>query len=260
MAACKCKPPSPLKIRESQLVRVEFGRTQQTMIYPIDEYCTGCRGVLSPEQHKWARVAETDHKAEIAVYQGIHAANKFFGTANDAATSKFISWADLASYIRIPSVRRSELITNFTAIKEEELRGRLRRDLGLSPLTKDAIIKTPIGDVKVAHSTVDHLFTYQKSKEGNSIDADHVQMWPLVLATLHAPIEIWEAPAAQEKADRYRFLAMYQVGEQLQTHLVIVTKETMTAITAYRLDPQDDPMRRADRKRALISCYLKWKK
>lgn len=195
----------------------------------------------------------------MGMYRGISAARRYFGTANDAQNSRFIPWADLASYLHIPTVRRSETFTSFTAIPEHELRGSLRRYLFLSPTTTEAIVPTPIGDVKLTHATVEHLFSIDPETRKNRIDADHVQMWPLVIATLRKPTEIWEANATATRPARYRFLGMYHIGERLLTHLVIVAKGDNTVLTAYRLDPENDPMKRVEKKRELISRFLIWR-
>jgi hypothetical protein len=194
----------------------------------------------------------------MQMYRGIVAANRYFGTANNAQNSNFIPWTDLASYLHIPVVRRSELFMNFTAITEQELRGALRRYLRLGPALTEAMVPTPIGSVKVSHATVEHLFAVDPGIRRNRIDADHVQMWPLVIATLRHPIEIWEASAIGARPQRYRFLAMYYIGERLLTHLVIVSKADMATLTAYRLDPAREPLKRIEKKRDLVSCYLRW--
>jgi hypothetical protein len=134
---------------------------------------------------------------------------------------------------------------------DEEIRGRLRKYVGLTASTPTRLVETPYrtGAISVDHATIEHILGKR--------DADHLGTWPLALATLAEPLEIWQAPPEADKPRKLQFIALYHVGNQLINHMVIVDDEQNRVITGYKLDLAADP-NRAEKRRTEIPHYLVW--
>jgi hypothetical protein len=175
------------------------------------------------------------------------------GIGKPLTGKQIVPWSDIVLYAASPSVRRDQLYLNYPDLKTAnltEVRTRLRRYLRLPSATSALTIPTRVGDVVVDERLVAHPL--DPAFITRRYDADHLRFWPLTLPTLREPIEIIEFPAEPRTNDspakprRYYFLAVYDLGDARETHLVVVHFASRQCITSLRLE---NPSARLDKKR-----------
>lgn len=91
-----------------------------------------------------------------------------------------------------------------------------------------------LGSVRLDEYAVMHL----EENRCERWEPRHVSYIPLVESTLKHPFEIWYGSgsnAADVGRPNYRFLALYQIGAEYMTHIVIYSPRRKKVVTSHRL-------------------------
>jgi hypothetical protein len=212
----------------------------------VKEYCGGC-GVVLDSPLGVGGVLHVDDREKEARYRRTETMMRsaITGRTNAAAC---VPWADVNLYLDRPRIRDHQLYTqwNGTKINPVEVAVHLRKYLGMQSANDAFRIDTPIGKVVADERLVQHPLNPQYRDRYN---ADHLRFFPLVPTSLVLSDEINEMPARAEALNRparpetYHFIKVYELGDRLITHLVVVHRRDMYVITAYRYDDEQDPGR-----------------
>jgi len=206
---------------------------------PVSSYCRVCATVLESPLGLAGKI-ESDDLTKERLYQQTHAKlNTAIAQRSNAYSC--VRWPDLTLYLDRPRVRSHQLYTrwNGTNISPHELTVHLRGYLGITAGTTQRVVQAPaIGDVIVDERFIQHNI-YKH-------DADHLNYFPLVISTLAMPDEINDMPAQPASPGRdarqngYNFLKIYEHGDRMFTHLVVVSQNDKRAVTAYRYDDESE--------------------
>jgi hypothetical protein len=217
----QCKP-NPRTFDPPALVRIrEHGGAKLTM--DVESACVDCGTIFAPSFLRERRYnADVDDLLEVL--KGKQAARTVRRDVLDRTGSykelKLPSWLADASDARalLPRAREVALQTQSEATR----RGSIRHALGLSRDAVEIAVPTVLGNIFVRDNVVAHLVT--------KTDSGHNQLAHLTLQSLSCPREIWH------DAEKVRFLALYRLGDQLATHMVVVHEAERWVYTAYEID------------------------
>jgi hypothetical protein len=200
-------------------------------VLAIEEVCTGCGVIFSPAEYsaeKWRAYVDDLERLSRARRPALPNAT-ILGKAGDCRQFNLPSWYDVPVAERLHrDTRDRRIISQPYVNRRNALAIALCLDTDVTTRTViPRVVPTLVGDITLDIRIVGHL--------ANSPDWGHNELASVTLATLCAPLEVWE------NNEKVRFLSLYRIEgeEKLATHIVIVNRPGKYLHSAYVDDSKE---------------------